>query len=124
VGLGSSNFEVYVNVNLVACAALITFITAIVQLINSILQTRKAQMDLQAQDAPPPILNELKEWEKQRIEVELKRLGDELITHYEGQASRKHELRNALTSSLTYLADRIDRGMDVDVVVPPQTPAS
>jgi len=116
-GLGSGSFEIYITVDLVTGAAIITFVTTVVQLINSILITRNNRESLRKQEIPDKILKEIKKWEEQKIQEGIDKYRDELIDNYPGDDSRKNELKNALSISLKRLADRIDRGMDIDIVV-------
>lgn len=113
--LGSGSLELYLTVDLVTGAVVLTFVTAVVQLINSILQTRRDRESLEQQDAPKQIIKEIISWEEKRINGQIDKLRDELLEQYKGEEGRKEELRNALSKSLKRLADRIDRGMDIDV---------
>jgi len=113
--LSSGSLELYFTVDLHTAAALLLFITAVIQLINTILRTRQDRESLKQQDAPGSIIKEIKEWEDGRIKDQIDKLRDELLEHYNGKEERKHELSNALSKSLNRLADRIDRGMDIDV---------
>jgi len=45
------------------------------------------------------------------------RIVDERIAASKADEARKNELHKALLDSLKYLVDRIDKGMDVDVVI-------
>ena len=113
--LGSGSLELYLTVDLVTGAAVLTFVMAVVQLINSILQTRRDRESLKQQDAPKQIIKEIISWEEKRINSQIDKLRDELLEQSKGEEGRKNELRNALSKSLKRLADRIDRGMDIDV---------
>lgn len=113
--LGSGSLELYLTVDLVTGAYVLNFITGVVLLINSILQTRRDRESLKLQDAPKQIIKEIKNWEDKRITDEIDKLRDEILEKYKGEEGRKNELRNALSNSLKRLADRIDRGMDIDV---------
>ena len=61
------------------------------------------------------IIKEIQAWEEKRITEQIDKRRDELLKHYKGEEGRKNELSNALSKSLNRLADRIDRGMDIDV---------
>ncbi len=113
--LGSGSLELYLTVDLVTGAHVLSFVTAVVLLINSILQTRRDRESLKQQDAPKNIIKDIKSWEEKRIKEQIDKLRDELLEQYKGDEGRKNELRNALSKSLKRLADRIDRGMDIDV---------
>lgn len=113
--LGSGSLELYLNVDLNTGAVVLNFITAVVLLINSILQTRQNRESLKQQDAPQNIIKGIKVWEDERINSKIDTLRNEILEHYKGKEERKNELSNALSKSLNRLADRIDRGMDIDV---------
>jgi len=113
--LGSGSAELYLTVDLATGAQVFAFVTAVVVLINSILQTRRDRESLKKQDAPDKIIKELKSWEDQRIQEQIDKLREEILGNYKGEEGRKNELRNALSMSLKRLANRIDRGMDIDV---------
>lgn len=113
--LGSGSAELYLIVDLATGAQVLSFVTAIVLLINAILQTRRDRESLKKQDAPDKIIKEIKSWEDKRIHEQIDKLRDEMLANYKGEEPRKNELNNALSISLKRLADRIDRGMDIDV---------
>jgi len=113
--LGSGSVELYLTVDLATGVYVLHCVTAVVLLINTILQSRRDRESLKKQDAPDKIIRDLKTWENKRIEERIDKLRDELLGKYKGTEERKNELRNALSMSLKRLADRIDRGMDIDV---------
>lgn len=113
--LGSGSLELYLYVDVNTGAVLLSFITAVVLLINSILQIRHNRESLKQQDAPQNIIKGIKSWEDERIKSEIDTLCNEILEHYKGKEGRKNELSTALSKSLNRLADRIDRGMEIDV---------
>jgi len=113
--LGSGSTELYLIVDLATGAQLLAFVTSIILLIHSILQTRRDRDSLKKQEAPDKIIKELKSWEDGRIKEHIDKLRDEILGNYKGEEPRKNELRNALSISLRRLVNRIDRGMDIGV---------
>ena len=113
--LAGGSVEVFVNVDPVSGAAILTLVTSIVSLINSVLQTRKTRLELEKDKAPKEVLEPLAKWEQSRVAEELSRLRDDLLAQSKADKGRKNELKKALEDSLRYLADRIDRGMDIQV---------
>ena len=114
--LGSGSLELYLTVDLGTGAVVLNFITAVVLLINGIHQSRQTKESLIQQSAPESMIKGFKSWENERITTKIDELRDEILEHYKGKKEeRKHELSNALSKSLNRLADRIDRGMDIDV---------
>jgi len=113
--LGSGSLELYLTVDLNTGAVLLQFMTAVVLLINSILQIRRGRDSFKQLEAPKQILKDIKGWEDEIIKKKIDELRNEILEHYKGGEERKNELSNALSKSLDHLADRIDRGMDIDV---------
>lgn len=113
--ISSGSFELFLVVDITTGAAVLNFVTAVVLLINSILQSRQHKEYLRQQEAPQNIIDDLEKWEKDRIDVKINELRSELINRYDGKEGRRNELDNALARSLNRLADKIDNGMDIDV---------
>jgi len=113
--LGSGSVELYLIVDLATGAQVLAFVTSVVTLINSILTIRRTRKSLKKQNAPDKIIEDIKYWEDQLIQEKIDKSCEEIIENYKGTEGRKNELRNALSMSLKRLANRIDRGMDIDV---------
>ena len=113
--LGSGSAELYLIVDLATGAQVLAFVAAVVTLINTVLLTRRDRESLKKQKAPDKIIKDLKSWEDQRIQEQINKLREVILENYKGEEGRKNELRNALSMRLKRLADRIDRGMDIDV---------
>lgn len=113
--LAGGSVEIFVTVDPLSGVAILSLVTAVVNLINSVLQTRKTRLDLEKDKAPKDVLDPLEKWEQSRVADELARLRDDLLGQSKADKGRKNELKKALNDSLRYLADRIDRGMDVEV---------
>ncbi len=83
-----------------------------------ILEIRKLHGELSKIVGPKP----LKEVEKQAEALMLKEISkttNEAIKQYPGDAHRKNELKTALESVLRKLADRIDRGFNIEIRIEP-----
>lgn len=113
--LGSGSVELYLTIDLATGAHVLSFVTAVVLLINSIINTRRDRESLKKQDLPDKIIKDIKAFEDKRIKEQIDKLRDDLLKQYKGEDERKSELYNALSMSLKRLANRIDRGMDIDV---------
>ena len=113
--LAGGSVELFVIVDPLSGVAILSLVTAVVTLINSVLQTRRTRLELEKDKAPKEVLEPLAKWEQSRVAEELDRLKDELLDQSKADKGRKNELKKALGDSLRYLADRIDRGMDVEV---------
>ncbi len=116
----SGSIQIFISLDPVSGAAILTFVTAVVQLMNAIVGARQSRAVLERDEAPADALRQLREWESERISNELDRIRDELLDKYSGDSGRKNELRTGLSSSLKFLADRIDRGMDISVFSEPE----
>jgi hypothetical protein len=112
---GSGSIDISVQVDLVSGAQVLAFVTAMVQLNTSIVGAGRARAQLEQQEAPAEALQILRNWEGDRISMKLDRLRSGLLEKFRGEDERKNELRNALSSSLKFLADRIDRGLEIAV---------
>lgn len=118
--LGTGSAEIVLVVDPITGAAILTVVTAIVQLINALLETRKHQAALEKQRVPKEVLEALAAWEQQRVTTQLEELRKELLAANKvTDKPRKNELDNALKTSLKQLADKVDRGLDIDVSVAP-----
>jgi len=113
--LAGGSVEIFLTVDPVSGVAILGLVTAIFNLINSVLQTRKTRLGLEKDKAPKDVLEPFAKWEQTRVADELARLRDELVAQSKLEKGRKNQLKISLDVSLKYLADRIDRGMDIDV---------
>lgn len=118
-GLGTGSVEVYVTIDPVSGIAVLALVTAIINLINSVLQTRKTKNELEGQKAPKGIIESIVAWERARVDEALTQIADDLAKNSPLDKQRKTELRKVLGDSVHYLADRLDRGLDIDVTTTP-----
>jgi hypothetical protein len=113
--LSDGSVEIFLTVDPLSGVAILTLVTAIVNLINSVMQTRKTRTELEKAQAPQEVLDGLIKWEQNRVTSELDQLRDKLLKESTADKGRKNELKKALSDSLKQLANRIDRGMDIEV---------
>lgn len=117
--LSSSELLVFLNASMPTAACLAVAIERIIALYKSILEIRKLKHDLVAQGVPDEATVNIDQHANSKMEDGINTLSIEIVNeHYQGESeARKHELRNSLRISLNKLADRIDRGFNVDVRV-------
>jgi hypothetical protein len=118
--LGSGSVDITVVVDPVTGAQVLTFVTAIVTLINALLTTKAKRKALEEENAPPEIVERLIAWERQRADARIDELRKEMIEHAattKATKPRVQELDTALRRSLPQLAREIEDGLDVDVTI-------
>jgi hypothetical protein len=117
--ISSSSFQVFLDSPPAVAALLAGVVHKIVQAYDKVLDIRLKHKDLKDREAPEKLLDELQAWAEEimeaAIEKEVKVLLDEYMTEAQG---REHELRNDLTRAFKEIADRIDRGYNIDVRAP------
>lgn len=121
--LGTGSLEFFLDSPATVAAAVMLAVERLVALYKQILEIRNLRKGLEDKKFPPGTVKLVKDHEAQLITDELDAIRDEIITenYKSGDLARKNELKNALTSALKYLADRIDRGVDFEAR-PPTTP--
>lgn len=117
ISTDSGSVELILVIDPVSGAAILSFVTATILLINSIIQNRSITQSLVEQNAPDDVIKALDSWEQARKDEEIDKLKDELLGNFQGDEARKNELNNALSVSLKRLADRLDKGVRIDVSV-------
>jgi hypothetical protein len=114
-GLGTGSVEIFITVDPISGMAILGAFTAVLNTITSIMSYRKMQTQMKGDNAPENLLKALDDWERSRIDTELQAIKASLLALHKRDKTRNNELGNALTKSLTYLADRIDRGLSIEV---------
>jgi hypothetical protein len=118
-GLSTGSFELYVAVGVMAADLLARAIERLAELYLKILEIQKRRKELTELGAPVSEAREIKKFEKEFLEKEIKDLAKELIkqAHSRVDAGRRAELETLLTISLKQAATFIDRGGVVEVTV-------
>ena len=82
--VGSGSVELFLQVDLVSGATVLGVIKAIVELIKATAQARGHARGLEEEGLPKPTLDDIKAWEKEKIEDELSQLRSGLVKKYPG----------------------------------------
>lgn len=119
--ISSSDFLIYVASGIWMTEVFAKVIERILNSYKSILEIKKIRNDLKAQGVPEEKTKGIEEYANSLMEKEIKKLTKEVIKeHYKGKdPGRKNELANGLTISFNKLANRIDKGFNVEVRVEP-----
>jgi hypothetical protein len=117
--LSSGSFELFLSSAPVVAACLMTAVERLVALYKTILEIRQLRQLLEQKNVPAAAVELIKKEEHQRVEKAIDGLADELLAKYykppdKSQEARRNELRTGLVKALRYLADRIDRGVDIE----------
>lgn len=115
----SGSIEFYLMIDHISGAGILKVIGGIVLLMNGVVKMRRSQKELANDKAPADLLAAFEKWEKKRVDDELATMRDDLLKLSKEKDGRRNELKKGLMHALTYLADQIDRGMDVDVTAAP-----
>ena len=116
--LSSGSIEIFLTIDPVSGAAIATLIAALLGLIDRILQFMTNRLSYQEKGAPEDVLERLAALEQAERDEDLKKLSEALLAKI-GNEARRNELRDAVTGSVHYLADRLDKGMEVTVAILP-----
>ncbi|NIA02371.1 MAG: hypothetical protein GWP15_03230 [Nitrospirae bacterium] len=122
--ISSSDFQLFLESAPVVAAVIAAAIERIVAIYKNLLEIKKLRENLAKQKVPKEATKGIEDHEKQVVNKELEELAKSLIKeNYKGDDGRKNELKNALKMALGFLADRIDRGVLVEVrVAEPEKP--
>jgi len=98
-----------------ACAAVC--VERVVALYRQLLEIRKLQMDIRKQNLPAEVDAIIEKHVNSYMEAGLRREASDIIERFykKGDPGRRNELCNALTIALNKLANRIDKGFNVEV---------
>jgi hypothetical protein len=120
--IASSDFTVYVAMAPGAALSVATALDKILDVYRKILDMRASHADLVEKGVPPEVLAPLVEHANGRMAAETERIANEMVDASASvtDAGRANELKIELRLSLNSLANRIDRGYNVDVRAEPE----
>jgi len=115
--ISSSELSVFLDHIPETCACLAIAIERIVELYKSLLEIKTLKQGLVSQDIPEEALKGITDHAKSVVKPEMEKLANELIETYGGEiaAGRNHEIKTELRQSLNKLAERIDRGFQIEL---------
>jgi len=115
--ISSSDLSVYLEVSAIVGACIATAVERIIALYKQLLEIRKLQGELTKQGLEKKNLKGIEDHANGVMEHGIDKLVKDLIGEYlpKGEAGRKNELSVELKYSLKKIANRIDRGFNIEV---------
>jgi hypothetical protein len=119
--ISSSDLTVYLNAHAPFAACLAVAIERIVALYKQLLEIKKIRGELLKQGVPDKQTAGIEEYANNAMENGIETLTVEILEKYHPgkDGHRKNELANALRVSLNRIANRVDRGYNIEVRVEP-----
>jgi hypothetical protein len=119
--ISSTDFMLYLQAALPYAACFAVAIERTAAFYKQLLEIRKLHAELQKQGVPDERTSGIKEWAEALIEDGLQKIAQEIVDKfYEGaDKARKNELINAAKISLNKIANRLDRGYNLEVRAEP-----
>ncbi len=118
--ISSSDFLLYVIIGLQVADVLTNATERILNIYKGILDIKQLRNELKKKGIPASKTKSIETHANGMMKSEIKAIVKEVMDeHYEGDNGRKNELQNGLTISLNKLANRIDKGFDVEIRVEP-----
>jgi hypothetical protein len=124
--ISSTDLSVYLEVTALVGACIATAVERIVSLYKQLLEIRKIQGDLAKQGVDKKNLEGLEKHANGVMETGIDKLVKELLAEFllKGDVNRKNELSIELKFSLKKIANRIDRGFNIEVRMEEPEPAA
>jgi hypothetical protein len=118
--VSSGSLELFLNALPETAGLIGDAIQQIASLYLSVLQIRKLRNELKKEKVPKDKLDPLEEYEHEKVKKELEKLTADLFKKYhKGKTeNREKELIGHLQKAIEYFANRIDRGVDIEITVP------
>lgn len=118
--ISSSDFLLYVIIGLQVADVLSKATERILNHYKQILEIKVLRNQLKEKGIPATKTKGIETYANGMMESEIKKIAKEVIKeHYDGENGRKNELENGLIISLNKLANRIDKGFNVEIRVEP-----
>lgn len=118
--ISSSDFLLYVIIGLQVADVLSQATERILNLYKKILEIKVLRNQLKEKGVPASKTKTIETHANGMMKSEIKEIAKEVIKeHYDGDNGRKNELENGLIISLNKLANRIDKGFNVEIRVEP-----
>lgn len=118
--ISSSDFLLYVIIGLQVADVLSNATERILNIYKGILEIKQLRNQLKDKGIPASKTKSIETHANGMMNDEIKAIVKEVIDkHYDGDNGRKNELQNGLTISLNKLANRIDKGFNVEIRVEP-----
>ena len=117
--ISSSDFLLYIIIGITLADILSKIIERILNNYKTILEIKTLRNQLKQKGVPEKEIRGIENWVNSLMDQEVKKLADEIIHDYKGKEDRKNELKNALVIALNKLANRIDKGFNVEIRIQP-----
>lgn len=118
--ISSSDFLLYVLIGLQVGNVLSKATERILNHYKQILEIKLLRNQLKEKGVPASKTKDIESHANGMMKKEIKEIAKEVITdHFNGENGRKNELENGLIISLNKLANRIDKGFNVEIRVEP-----
>ncbi len=124
--LGSAGFQLFLQVSAELAGVVALAIERIAGVYRNLMQIKKLRADLVKQKVPAERIETIAEHEAELVDKELGDLAQAILDEYlpGGAKGRAGDLKLALEEDLRFLADRIDRGVLLEVEVAPAESAN
>ena len=115
--ISPADFQLFLRVSPALAGCVATAVARIAELYNSVMQIKKLQQDLVNQSVPEDRVKAITEHEGQMVEQGLADLAQAILDEHSASAgkSRAADLKLALQNDLRFFAERIDRGVQMEV---------
>lgn len=119
--ISSSDFLIYLSISLIVANALSKILERLINTYKSILEIKTLRNQLKEKGVPAKETKDIEKYANNLMEQEIKKISQEMVKEYfKGKdTGRKNELLNGLKISLNKIANRIDRGFNIEVRVEP-----
>ncbi|PKP18227.1 MAG: hypothetical protein CVU05_13945 [Bacteroidetes bacterium HGW-Bacteroidetes-21] len=118
--ISSSDFLLYIVISLQVANVLSKATERILNHYKQVLEIKNLRNQLKEKGVPASKTKDIETHANGMMEAEIKKIAKEVIEeYYNGENGRKNELENGLVISLNKLANRIDKGFNVEIRVKP-----
>lgn len=119
--ISASDLTVFLELSPQVAACVALAVERVVSLYKQLLQIRKLRRDLEEEGVPPKGLKGVDEHASTHMRQGIEPLADELLEEFHDgrDTGRRNELRTELRLALNEIANRIDRGYNIEVRVEP-----
>lgn len=115
--ISASDWQIFFESFPAFAACISVAIERIVALYKNNLEIKVLKQQLDEKKLPPKVTKPLQDHIEQTVKAELRKIADELVDEFyqNNDDGRRNELKNKTSLALSYIADKIDRGVTVEV---------
>ena len=123
--IGPSGFQLFLDCRPTVAVVVAAAVGRIADIYQNLMAIKKLREDLAKQNLPQERIQALQDDEKQLVDKELDDLAKSLLAeHYKSPDKSRSDMKVLLGRDLRFLADRIDRGVLLEVEMAPPSPSS